>query len=94
MAVRAYQQAKQQRVKRPRLPLLITLRDYAKALNVDTVIAGFFFVKHNIRLNAEVFDRLNQMGKLLILFDGFDEMANRIDGIQKVIDNFWALADN
>ncbi len=79
-------------VKRPRLPLLITLRDYAKALNVDTVIAGFFFVKHNIRLNAEVFDRLNRMGKLLILFDGFDEMANQMNA-QKAIDNFWALAD-
>ena len=92
VAVRAYQQAKEQRVKRPRLPLLITLRDYAKALNVDTVIAGFFFVKHNIRLNAEVFDRLNRMGKLLILFDGFDEMANQMNA-QKAIDNFWALAD-
>jgi WD40 repeat protein len=92
VGVRAYLQAKAKRVKRPRLPLLITLRDYAKALNVDTVIAGFFFVNHNIRLNADVFDRLNRMGKLLILFDGFDEMANKINS-QDAIDNFWALAD-
>jgi predicted NACHT family NTPase len=90
--MQAYQQAKSKRMKRPRLPLLITLRDYAKALNVDTVIAGFFFVNHNIRLNADVFDRLNRMGKLLILFDGFDEMANKINS-QDAIDNFWALAD-
>jgi WD40 repeat protein len=92
VGIQAYQQAKTKRVKRPRLPLLITLRDYAKALNVDTVIAGFFFVNHNIRLNADVFDRLNRMGKLLILFDGFDEMANKINS-QDAIDNFWALAD-
>jgi predicted NACHT family NTPase len=91
MGIQAYLQAKAKRVKRPRLPLLITLRDYAKALNVDTVIAGFFFVNHNIRLNADVFDRLNRMGKLLILFDGFDEMANKINS-QDAIDNFWALA--
>jgi WD40 repeat protein len=90
--IQAYLQAKAKRVKRPRLPLLITLRDYAKALNVDTVIAGFFFVNHNIRLNADVFDRLNRMGKLLILFDGFDEMANKINS-QDAIDNFWALAE-
>ncbi|MEL6816392.1 MAG: pentapeptide repeat-containing protein, partial [Cyanobacteria bacterium J06598_3] len=31
------------------------------------------------------------MGKLLIIFDGFDEMANRIDR-QAMIDNFWELA--
>jgi WD40 repeat protein len=92
VGIQAYLQAKAKRVKRPRLPLLITLRDYAKALNVDTVIAGFFFVKHNIRLNADVFDRLNRMGKLLILFDGFDEMANKINS-QDAIDNFWALAE-
>jgi predicted NACHT family NTPase len=92
VGIQAYLQAKAKRVKRPRLPLLITLRDYAKALNVDTVIAGFFFVNHNIRLNADVFDRLNRMGKLLILFDGFDEMANKINS-QDAIDNFWALAD-
>jgi WD40 repeat protein len=92
VGIQAYLQAKAKRVKRPRLPLLITLRDYAKALNVDTVIAGFFFVNHNIRLNADVFNRLNRMGKLLILFDGFDEMANKINS-QDAIDNFWALAE-
>jgi WD40 repeat protein len=91
--VKAYLQAKDKHVKRPRLPLLITLRDYANAVNlkVGTVIAGFFFNEHDISLNSEVFDRLNQMGKLLILFDGFDEMTQQIDK-QKIIDIFWALA--
>jgi hypothetical protein len=31
------------------------------------------------------------MGKLLLIFDGFDEMADRIDR-QKMINNFWELA--
>jgi WD40 repeat protein len=31
------------------------------------------------------------MGKLLLIFDGFDEMADRVDR-QKMIDNFWTLA--
>jgi hypothetical protein len=31
------------------------------------------------------------MGKLLLIFDGFDEMADRVDS-QKMINNFWELA--
>jgi WD40 repeat protein len=89
--LRAYLEAKQKGLPRPRLPLVIPLRDYAKALNVENVLAGFFYTQHNIRLNSAVFDRLNQMGKLLLIFDGFDEMADKVDH-QKMIDNFWELA--
>ncbi|MCC3575428.1 MAG: NACHT domain-containing protein [Microcoleus sp. PH2017_40_RAT_O_B] len=90
-ALQRYQQAKQKGTQRPRLPLIITLRDYAKALNVENVLAGFFFTQHNIRLNSEVFDQLNRMGKLLLIFDGFDEMAAKCDR-QQTINNFWELA--
>ncbi len=75
IALQRYRDAQKRGVERPRLPLIITLRDYAKALNVENVLAGFFFTQHNIRLNSEVFDQLNSMGKLLLIFDGFDEMA-------------------
>ncbi|NJK68780.1 MAG: NACHT domain-containing protein [Microcoleus sp. CSU_2_2] len=90
-ALQRYKQAKERGTQRPRLPLIITLRDYAKALNVENVLAGFFFTKHNIRLNSEVFDQLNRMGKLLLIFDGFDEMAAKCDR-QQTINNFWELA--
>jgi WD40 repeat protein/transcriptional regulator with XRE-family HTH domain len=76
---------------RPRLPLVIQLRDYTKALNVENVLAGFFYSKHNIRLSSEVFSQLNRMGKLLLIFDGFDEMASKVDN-QKMVNNFWELA--
>jgi predicted NACHT family NTPase len=89
--LQAYRAAKSKGMPRPRLPLVIPLRDYAKALDVENVFAGFFYTQHNIRLNSEVFDRLNQMGKLLLIFDGFDEMADKID-TQKMTDNFWELA--
>jgi WD40 repeat protein len=89
--LQAYRAAKSKGMPRPRLPLVIPLRDYAKALDVENVFAGFFYTQHNIRLNSEVFDRLNQMGKLLLIFDGFDEMADKID-TQKMADNFWELA--
>lgn len=91
VALQRYQAAKERGTQRPRLPLVITLRDYAKALNVENVLAGFFFTQHNIRLNSEVFDQLNRMGKLLLIFDGFDEMAAKVDK-QQMINNFWELA--
>ena len=91
VALQRYQAAKDRGTQRPRLPLVITLRDYAKALNVENVLAGFFFTQHNIRLNSEVFDQLNRMGKLLLIFDGFDEMAAKVDK-QQMINNFWELA--
>lgn len=91
VALKRYQEAKERGTQRPRLPLVITLRDYAKALNVENVLAGFFFTQHNIRLNSEVFDQLNRMGKLLLIFDGFDEMAAKVDK-QQMINNFWELA--
>jgi predicted NACHT family NTPase len=91
VALQRYRDAQKRGVERPRLPLVITLRDFAKAINVENVLAGFFFTQHNIRLTSEVFDQLNGMGKLLLIFDGFDEMAAKVDR-QQMINNFWELA--
>jgi predicted NACHT family NTPase len=89
--LRAYKSAKEQSLERPRLPLVITLHDYNKALKVESVLSDLFFNKHDIRLNSSVFECLNRMGKLLLIFDGFDEMADKVDR-QKMINNFWELA--
>ncbi|MEO0935627.1 MAG: NACHT domain-containing protein, partial [Cyanobacteria bacterium J06641_2] len=90
-ALLKYKQAKQKGLSRPRLPLVILLRDYAKALDVENVMAGFFYSQHEISLNSSVFEQLNRMGKLLLIFDGFDEMAARVDK-QQMVNNFWELA--
>ena len=90
-ALQRYKDAQKRGLERPRLPVVITLRDFAKALNVENVLAGFFFTQHNIRINSDVFDQLNRMGKLLLIFDGFDEMAAKVDR-QQMINNFWELA--
>ncbi|MDY6897618.1 MAG: NACHT domain-containing protein [Cyanobacteriota bacterium] len=90
-ALLKYQEAKRKGLSRPRLPLIILLRDYAKALDVENVMAGFFYSQHEISLNSSVFEQLNRMGKLLLIFDGFDEMAARVDK-QQMVNNFWELA--
>jgi WD40 repeat protein len=85
-----YRNEKKKGHKRPRLPLLITLRDY-KAKHIDNVLAEFFYSKHKISLNKDVFNLLNKWGKILIIFDGFDEMANKNDS-QIIANNFAELA--
>lgn len=87
-----YRSAKAQGRPRPRLPLLVPLRDYAKAVSVESLFSEFFFRKHQVQLaNYKVFEYLNRSGRLLLIFDGFDEMASRVDR-QARINNFWELA--
>ncbi|MFE4243187.1 hypothetical protein [Peribacillus butanolivorans] len=91
--IKQYQEAKSKNLPRPRIPILILLRDYSKVLNVDTLISDFFFRVQKIEMKGvfPAFMQLNRMGKLLLIFDGFDEMADKVNK-QKMIDNFWELA--
>ena len=92
VALQRYKQAKKRGLERPRIPLLIPLRDCAKAVTIESLFLDFFFRKHKISLpNYSVFEQLNRMGKLLLIFDGFDEMAAKVDR-QSMVNNFWELA--
>ena len=87
-----YRAAKERGVERPRLPIVVPLRDYAKAVSVESLFSEFFFRKHEVSLPGySAFEQLNRMGKLLLIFDGFDEMASKVDR-QSMINNFWQLA--
>jgi hypothetical protein len=91
-AMQRYNAAKTRGTERPRLPLVIPLREYAKAVSVESLFSEFFFRKHEIPLPGySAFEQLNRMGKLLLIFDGFDEMAAKVDR-QQMINNFWELA--
>ena len=92
VALQEYRKAQSEGVKLPRLPLVIPLRDYAKAVSVESLFSEFFFRQHEIPIPGySAFEQLNRMGKLLLIFDGFDEMASRINR-QEMINNFWELA--
>ena len=87
-----YRDAQKRGVERPRLPLVIPLRDHAKAVSVESLFSEFFFRKYEMPIPGySVFEQLNRMGKLLLIFDGFDEMAAKVDR-QAMINNFWQLA--
>jgi hypothetical protein len=77
-----------------RLPLLITLREYSKSLSAKQLINDAFFEKYNLEFTGsgfEVFQDLNRQGKLLLILDGFDEMAQKVDR-SIMVNNFWELA--
>ncbi len=92
VALQRYKDAQRRGVQLPRLPLVIPLRDYAKAVSVESLFSEFFFRQYEIPIPGySAFEQLNRMGKLLLIFDGFDEMAARINR-QEMINNFWELA--
>ena len=91
VALQRYRDAKRRGMERPRIPVVVPLRDYAKAVTVESLFSEFFFRKHEVLKSYAVFEKLNRMGKLLLIFDGFDEMAARVNR-QAMIDNFWELA--
>ena len=77
---------------RERIPVLINLRDYSKTLKVDSLVTDALVNQYGIQgATFEAFQRYNGDGKLLIFFDGFDEMARRT-GRGTAVDNFWELA--
>ena len=91
--VQDYRRAQKRGLQRPRLPLVIRLREYARGFkDVGALLTEFVFREHEIRIQSvRVLETLNRMGRLLFIFDGFDEMAARVDQ-QKMVDNFWSLA--
>jgi hypothetical protein len=91
--VARYREAQKRGLTRPRVPLVIRLREYARGFkDVGALLTEFVFREHQVNIRSfAVLETLNRMGRLLFIFDGFDEMAARVDQ-QKMVDNFWSLA--
>jgi hypothetical protein len=78
-----------------RLPLLVTLRDFNKAATPQQLINDTLLEKYKLNFVGsayEVFQRINKEGKLLLILDGFDEMAQK-SSYQTIADNFWELTE-
>jgi len=82
-----------------RIPILIPLQGYAKALNIEPLITDTLVNSYHIDLvgGFETFMHLNRSGRLLLIFDGFDEMERRIDdsvALQNYEDILRTVVDN
>ncbi|MCI0475879.1 MAG: NACHT domain-containing protein, partial [Anaerolineales bacterium] len=80
---------------RSRIPILISLRDYAKAMNLRQLITDFIVNEQRERVRLDgayaAFEQLNCDGKFILIFDGFDEMARQVS-YQTTVNNFDELA--
>lgn len=63
-----------------RIPVLISLREYTTALKIEQLITSTLVDGYNIMLPGgfRTFMHLNKWGRLLLIFDGFDEMSQHI----------------
>lgn len=62
------------------IPVVIQLREFRKALKIESVIRDFLDEEcAATAVRFETFWRMYQEGLMLLLFDGFDEMAIRVD---------------
>ena len=68
------------------IPLLIPLREFRGAINLRQVITDTLVNDYGVALTSfRAFEHYCSLGKMLLLLDGFDEMASRSD-VQTVLD--------
>jgi formylglycine-generating enzyme required for sulfatase activity len=77
-----------------RIPIVIALRDYSRAYDIEQVLTDALTNRFEIKLGAgfKTISRLNQECRLLLIFDGFDEMERRASDYRTALDNFWEIA--
>ena len=77
--------------RRQRLPLRIDLRDVSKALNLDNILYDHLQRQTGRLVDPRAVRYLLAEGRLVLIFDGFDEMATQANW-QETLDNFRELA--
>lgn len=76
----AYELAKRYLADRTnRIPILINLSDYESKLDIQELITNTLQFRHAIRIDLVLCEELQRMGRFILLLDGFDEMATRVD---------------
>ena len=62
------------------IPLFIPLKDYAKSISFDSLFLNLFVNRcHMSNISIDAFKMLLKYKKFVILFDGFDEVAKRVN---------------
>jgi len=63
-----------------RIPILFSLREFTKTLKIESLVTSFLDEECGvINPRFRLFQAMNQAGIFLLIFDGFDEMAVRVD---------------
>lgn len=63
-----------------KIPVIIQLRDYQRAIKIEDVIRDFLLNECEVKTpRYDVFNQMFDAGNILLFFDGFDEMAAKVD---------------
>ena len=63
-----------------RIPILLNLREFVGKLDIEAYITSFLDRECNVvNPRIELFRAMNEAGMFLMIFDGFDEMAVKVD---------------
>lgn len=74
-----------------RMPIYINLREYPGHLNLSSLVTDLLVNQYRARCPGfSSIERLHREGKLVVIFDAFDEMASRTD-YQTTLQNFNAV---
>ena len=77
-----------------RIPISIALRDYSRAYDIEQVLTDALANRFGVELAGgyKTIRRLSDEGRLLLIFDGFDEMERRASDYRTALENFWEIA--
>jgi len=62
-----------------RIPVVIPLSDYEAKLDIQQLVTNTLQFRYGVRIDLTLCQELQRLGRFLFLFDGFDEMATRVD---------------
>lgn len=63
-----------------RIPILFNLREFTKTLKMESLVTSFLDEECDVQNpKFKLFQAMNDAGIFLLIFDGFDEMAVRVD---------------
>jgi hypothetical protein len=62
-----------------RIPIIINLGDYDRTQDIQEVITSTLQFGHGVRIDSALCQELQRLGKFVLIFDGFDEMAAQVD---------------
>jgi RNA polymerase sigma factor (sigma-70 family) len=62
-----------------RIPIVVNLSDYDSKLHIQQLILNTLQFRYNVNITYTLCQELQRLGRFVLLFDGFDEMATRAD---------------
>jgi RNA polymerase sigma factor (sigma-70 family) len=62
-----------------RIPVVIPLTDYEANVDIQQLITNALQFRYGLRIDLAICQELQRLGRLILIFDGFDEMAARVD---------------